>query len=346
LGDFFPQWAGIVEPTMPRPCNSMPSGSPGLLRGPPRPSPSKNWVGSRPQRYVAAVSTGARAADGGVGCFHVHHIRLQTLEKDDTLGILLHGTSVVGVRTALAGEAGWRRGDQIVEVNGRRVTTFDEFLDSFFAAQERGPPISFGVLRRHSIEEPGAGSEAFVDGFLTKTNVKDLAGLMREKFGAGSNLRRPPTPCSARGQNQRIPPRCGTASARAAVTAASSKEGNYDAENPYIQALKQRRQEFLNSSEGGWASGDGTEPLAAQLATRRSDALATLTAQPSEAWTSIFGAQACMSGCRCGSRCVPQPVSSYWCSSRSCMSEADAETDLPPAQRPPNIPLEDSSIVD
>jgi len=294
------------------------------------------------------VSIGATAADLRAGSFHVHHISLQRLEKDDTLGILLHGTSVVGVRTALAGEAGWRRGDQIVEVNGRRVTKFDEFLDSFFAAQERGPPISFGVLRRQSTEEPGAGSEAFVDGFLTKTNVKDLAGLMREKFGTGPSLRRPPTPCSARGQKQRIPPRCGNACARAAVTAVPSKEvpRNCVTENPYIQALKQRREEFLYSSEGGWVSGDGTEPLAAQLATRRSDALATLTAQLAEAWTYIIGAQACMSGCRCGNKRVPQPVSLSWCSGRSCMAEADAETDLLPPSRPPDIPFEDSSVVD
>lgn len=287
------------------------------------------------------MSTGA-----GTGCFHVHHILLQRLEKDDTLGILLHGTSVVGVRTALASEAGWRRGDQIVEVNGRRVTTFDDFLDSFFAAQELGPPISFGVLRRQSIEELGEGSEDFVDGFLTRTNVKDLAGQMREKFGAGLSTRRPPTPCSARSQSQRKPPGGGTACARAAVTAAPSKEGNCVTENPYIQALKQRREEFLYGSEGGWASHDGTEPLAAQLATRRSDALATLTAQPVEAWTSIFRAQACASGCRCGNKCLPQTVASNWCFGRSCMSEADAETDLPPPPRPPDVPLEDASIVD
>jgi len=309
-------------------------------------------VGSRPQRYIAAVSTGTRAADVGAGCFHVHHILLHRLEKDATLGILLHGTSVVGVRTALASEAGWRRGDQIVEVNGLRVTTFDEFLDSFLAAQERGLPISFGVLRRQPFEELSTsskelstGSEAFVDGFLTKTNVKDLAGLMREKFGTGPT-RRPPTPCSARSMHQKTPPRCSAACVRPPVMGVRGQEGSCVTENPYIQALKQRREEFLNTSEGGWASASDPEPLAAQLATRRSDALATLTAQPAEAWTSFFGAQACMSGCRCGSKSVPQMVSPNWCSCRSCVTGVDAESDLPPPARPLDIPFEDSSIVD
>jgi len=292
------------------------------------------------------VSTGARVATAGAGCFHLHHVLVQRLEKDDTLGILLHGTSVVGVRTALASEAGWRRGDQIVEVCGHRVTTFDEFLEFFFAAQERGLPMSFGVLRRQSSEELGAVSEAFVDGFLTKTNVQDLAGLMRAKFGTGHAMRRPPTPCSARSQNKRMPPRCGAAFEFQNPTAVPGKEGKCVTENPYIQALKQRREEFFNSSEGAWAPSDGLEPLAAQLATRRSDALATLTAQQPEAWTAFLGTQACMSGCRCGSKCVPQTASSNWCPCRSCMSEADAETDLPPPSRPPDMMLEDSSIVD
>jgi hypothetical protein len=69
------------------------------------------------------------------GCFHVRHVEVSELLEDNTLGLLLHGTSVVGFCSSKAEQAGWRVGDQIVEVNGQRVGSFDEFLECFVQSQ-------------------------------------------------------------------------------------------------------------------------------------------------------------------------------------------------------------------
>jgi hypothetical protein len=86
------------------------------------------------------------------GWYRLHHIEVERLQKDGTLGLLLHGTSIVGFRSAEADLAGWRVGDQIVQINERRASNFEEFQSCFRMAQSKdGFPIDFGVLRK---EEP------------------------------------------------------------------------------------------------------------------------------------------------------------------------------------------------
>lgn len=217
----------------------------------------------------AATSAFAEDADGGDGdgdgsgggsaCFRLRHVRVHGLLEDGTLGLLLHGTSVVGFCSPQAEEAGWRIGDQIVEVNGQRVAVFDEFLDCFVAAQEDGFPIDFSVLRRECLGDPDGGAEDALEGFFSATNFTDLAGQLQKKAAHVA-----PVENSGQGGAGR-----GDEDPRAFLRAESITE------NPYIQALRKRRNELFRSAEG-WTS-EVVDSLASRLATQREDGLATLT---------------------------------------------------------------------
>lgn len=193
------------------------------------------------------------------GCFRLRQIRVHALLQDGTLGLLLHGTSIVGFCSAEAEKVGWAIGDQIVEVNGQRIALFDEFLEKFVAAQEQGFPIDFSVLRRECVEEQELSEDA-LDSFFSGTNFVDLAGQLQQKFGNFSPAREVQS-------NMGTPRSQDTQVQNESIT-----------ENPYIQALRKRRDELRFTTEK-WA--DGSYTLASRLATERYDALASLR----PAWT-------------------------------------------------------------
>lgn len=198
------------------------------------------------------------------GCFHVRHVEVTELLEDNTLGLLLHGTSVVGFCSSRAEAAGWRVGDQIVEVNGQRVGSFDEFLERFVESQvENGLPIDFSVLRRE--QRPAAGevdeAEDALENFFSATNFVDLAGQLQRKFGSTSERERNQSFSDEEGFGQII-----------------RSESMSILENPYIQALRRRRDELFLSTEG-WTGAVGTPAsasIASRLATRGDAGIATL----------------------------------------------------------------------
>lgn len=194
------------------------------------------------------------------GCFHVRHVQVTELLEDGTLGLLLHGTSVVGFCSSKAESAGWRVGDQIVEVNGQRVGSFDEFLEFFVDAQSKhGLPIDFSVLRRELRASAGEKDEAeeSLENFFSATNFVDLAGQLQRKFG--------PTERGSTGGSDED---YGHIIRSEAVSIL---------ENPYIQALRRRRDELVMNTES-WSGTVGTPhsaSIASRLATRKDAGIAS-----------------------------------------------------------------------
>jgi len=229
--------SSIGSPTQPRP-NRVPAG-PGRLS---RPSKGK-LMATLPEEQELSLNP----LQSGE-CFRLRHVQVESLLEDGTLGLLLHGTSVVGFCSDDAAAHGWLVGDQIVEINGQRVGAFDEFLERFLAAQVKGFPISFSVLRRE-VPDP-AKEEDPLESFFTETNFVDLEQRLQKKFGGNSEPKSKATELAELG-------------------------GSSDAilENPYIQALRRRRNELSKSPEG-WS--DECQSLAARMATER-DSLATLS---------------------------------------------------------------------
>ncbi|CAE7198869.1 XI-B [Symbiodinium natans] len=138
-------------------------------------------------------------------------------------------------------------GDQIVEINGKRVAAFDEFLEQFLAAQVQGFPITFSVLRREAPEQ--VPEEDPLESFFSEMDFADLAGRLKSKFG-------------------------GSPGKAELASAGTGSSGDAILENPYIQALRRRRTELSKSPEG-WS--EDSPSLAAKMATERGDALATLS---------------------------------------------------------------------
>eukprot|EP00929_Paragymnodinium_shiwhaense_P023724 TRINITY_DN14790_c0_g1_i1.p1 TRINITY_DN14790_c0_g1~~TRINITY_DN14790_c0_g1_i1.p1 ORF type:complete len:482 (-),score=70.23 TRINITY_DN14790_c0_g1_i1:264-1709(-) len=206
-------------------------------------------------------------------CYRLKAIGIEHLMPDGTLGLLLHGTTVVGFREKLASEAGWRIGDQIVDVDGRRTATFDDFLSSFSEAQELGLPVTIRVLRR---EAPVHGSN-WDSGGLSLQRFLEQASSLR---AAGGGL------SSSRGRQEESDPQL-DADAAASAKPWRSQVKNVITSNPYIQALKERRTE-LHRSSTDWPSGENlSSSLASRLATQRSG-LATLTSTPEPSSGSSF----------------------------------------------------------
>eukprot|EP00931_Biecheleriopsis_adriatica_P088056 TRINITY_DN62447_c0_g1_i1.p1 TRINITY_DN62447_c0_g1~~TRINITY_DN62447_c0_g1_i1.p1 ORF type:complete len:363 (+),score=71.52 TRINITY_DN62447_c0_g1_i1:109-1197(+) len=185
-------------------------------------------------------------------CFRLRQVNVDGLLQDGTLGLLLHGTSVVGFCSDEAAEFGWLVGDQIVEVNGQRVGVFDEFLEKFLAAQVAGFPILFSVLRREAANSAEEELEDPLESFFSQTDFVDLVDQMKNKFGT-------------------------TPEGEQALAAAMEGETSDDSilDNPYIQALVKRRTELSRSSED-WIDDTGCQSLPARMAIER-DALASLS---------------------------------------------------------------------
>jgi len=177
------------------------------------------------------------------GCFRLQHVRVDELLEGDTLGLLLHGTLVVGYSHPDAESHGWKTDDQIVEVNGEHVSTFEEFLQAFHDAR-LARPIDFAVLRREVGVEVDDAANSRLDGFLSSANLCDLAVRLQRSRGSLSAV-----PVSANPEIFKDP-----------VT-----------DNPYIRALRSRRDAMFMPDH--WA--DTGDSLPAKLATR-AGALATL----------------------------------------------------------------------
>lgn len=221
------------------------------------------------------------------GCFRLRHVLVDRLEKDGTLGLLLHGTSIIGFRSSQAEGAGWHIGDQIVEVNQQAVGNFIEFQEAFReATTNRGFLADFSVLRREEQCKPDEGigaEEGAEDAILSFFNTTDLMHLedqLDKRFGKpGFEEDRT---LSANG--------CGEVSARdkllssacdlPATSARNKPAINLSLENPFILALEGRRKALTNGS-AGWAryADDGhveaSDSIASRLA-QRQDGVSTL----------------------------------------------------------------------
>lgn len=206
-------------------------------------------------------------------CLKLRHIVISELAEDGTLGLFMNGTSIVGFSSPSATDVGWFVGDQIVEVNGSRVANFHEFLDLFRQAQSLGFPILFTVLRREQqhevIEETAEGA---IENLFNEHSFTEIAGQLQDTFKSQRPI---PGPLQ-RGEYKPYDP-------------------IFD--NPYVQALRQRRSDLMRSSAGWWKQDESDElgsSLAARMATERSDALSTLVPPSKEPksgpkpWTAMF----------------------------------------------------------
>ncbi|CAK9013479.1 unnamed protein product [Durusdinium trenchii] len=244
--------------TAPAPARGARAASPGTESRPHAPlSPlllrrNDATASSSPVEEASASPNGEEASP--CECFRLRHVRIKSLLPDGTLGLLLHGTSVVGFCSEDVAEHGWLVGDQIVEINGHRISAFDEFLERFLAAQVQGFPIVFSVLRRE-LETSASGvpegpAADPLEHFFSETDFGDLADQLKNKF----------------------PPQ------KAASTSTSSPPFPESIlENPYIQALRKRRSELSRSPEGWSEEGGELRSLAAKMASERNDALAMLS---------------------------------------------------------------------
>jgi hypothetical protein len=248
--------------------------------------------------------------------------------QQDGLGLLLQGTTVVDLCSQKAEETGWAIGDQIVEVSGQRVVSFEEFIERFKVAQEKqfhdGSPICLGVLRRESMGDADDDDDAedALAKFFDEASMADLAKKLQRKFDVLSDgLQRKLDAGSVGDSNSGFRgllarQNSGDSADEDETPAAAPPPPLPITENPYIQALRKRRSEHLFSVDGwasdGWPpsgeggnSAEGGGSLASRLATQRIDAVATLSrSRPSPEMPQLFS-----------SSCAPQ------CQEQMCISE-------------------------
>lgn len=248
---------------------------------------SHSKTGARPEAQLQTFPRPARAAvvcDGGLsaddcvdadrvplsmssterGCYRLRKVSIDALQNDGTLGLLLHGTSVVGFRCMQAEANGWKKGDQIVEINGRRAGNFDEFQECFRTSQrEDGFPITFSVLRREEAldmdETAASNADDALTNFFSTTDFTNLAGQLQKKWGEEAKQKNTASPDSATEKVDKKP------------LTKNPSESNFTMDNPYIVALQRRRDALFRSNEGWakWADDDyveATETVASQLA--------------------------------------------------------------------------------
>lgn len=229
------------------------------------------------------------------GKFRLRSVVVSALQKDNTLGLLLHGTSIVGFRIAQAQNDGWCKGDQIVEVNEGKVKTYDEFLQRFRQVQcENGFPIVFGVLRREDPCEAQETAEDTLHSFFSNTDFANLTGQFLQRWGESPALLEPPGNDAADEANQSLassadvrPKLESGSTCQNIISSAStvpklniSAANGISTENPFVQALKNRRDALFRSNEGWakWADDDfanASESVASRLA-QRQDGVSTL----------------------------------------------------------------------
>jgi len=335
-----PEESAVPPPERPAPSKALGPdqayilGDAGLLEG--IPCESQGQVPTSPRSSLETETCSGE-------CYHLRTVLVHRLLEDGTLGLLLNGTTIVGFCNPQVEEAGWAINDQIVEVNGQRVAFFEEFIEHFKAAQEQGYPISFGVLRRELADpSEGDGAEDALESFFSVNNIVDLAGQLQRKFGASYAPYENMTPSSA-----------ATADGRDgqffADGSCPSHRSSSITDNPYIQALRNRRDELLRSVEG-WST-EVAESLASRLATERSDALATLVKPQQEAPRGLFAVGAQEALCRGGEQLLDLPMPLAWTScigtgARPCSSSqagACAGYEIQPTPRVDLLETEDLS---
>lgn len=247
---------------------------------PPREQPTEPPAAPPAELPPEATRAGADAgAEAALGRFYLRRVCVDRLPPDGSLGLLLHGTSVVGFSKPGVEDAGWAVGDQIVEVNGEAVASFDEFAAALAAAREvPSCPLRFGVLRRG--RDAGAGGGPATDGseaeaplrrFLDAADLVDLAAAARRRPAGTGSSPTGGTGC-ARAPSRSCEP--GTGGAREPV---SAPLGDSIMDNPYIKALQHRRSELCRSAE---TLKDPPGTLAARLASQQHGTLATMTERP------------------------------------------------------------------
>jgi len=203
---------------------------------------------------VARANLGTSCDEAARSCFYLRYVVVDTFFAGGSLGLMLTGTVIEGFSELDAKKAGWCIGDQIVEVNGFAVASFDEFMLRFQEEKRGGIKcIRFGVLRREDDEEENSvDTETAGDSlghFLTRVDLPELASRVQRRDRMSSSV-----PSSA---------------------STDASLGSVDPEiisNPYVQALRKRRVELERSES--WIEGGS---LPAQLATKRQGALSMLT---------------------------------------------------------------------
>lgn len=293
------------------------------------------------------------------GMYHLRKVKINELEEDEALGLLLHGTAIAGFYSEKAKASGWCVGDQIVEVNGRRVGSFDEFLTRFHQAKSEGMPMNFFVLRREASCEVGDSSEFMEDlqGFFDSANFGTEVSSMLQSLlerpcdSNTTDLRRLPNggfrlaaKCSwpegtrlARDQQgyrilvpyseRRDPETCPEAKDLRRLEIPQKSKRNFKefaqkvkadlildtiVANPYVQALRARRQELTRGvDDPSWAGDELTTPLPSRLATSH-DGLAMLAVERSEAKRDC---------CSDDAEGIPRECESQACESQACASE-------------------------
>lgn len=243
---------------------------------PPRPSPAAEKAAAFATAALAPTLPPEHAsrepAPVPSTCLRLRQVEVSELAEDGTLGLYMHGTSVVGFSGVAADIAGWVVGDQIVEVNGARVSAFSDFLDRFAEAQEAGFPMVFTVLRRELQEDLGEdAAQGAIESFFSGHTFMEIAGQLQNKF------KTPLAPDSPSDRRQNEGKRNGGNLKLDSVL----HDPVFD--NPYVQALRRRRSDLMRSSAGWWRQGDADDmddsSLASRLATQRSGALSTLVSQ-------------------------------------------------------------------
>jgi len=224
--------------------------------------------------HTVMLPSAPSMAESATACFRLRHVLVHKLLDDGTLGLLLNGTCVVGFCGTHAEECGWQIGDHIVEVESMRVGSFDEFLKQFVAAQAVGGlPINFSVLRREGVGvEAAEDAQNTLDDFFGALNFADLTGKLQGK---------PRGRDGQRGSKPLAPGRTSSVEGAGLLLTKSITE------NPYIKALRRRRDELLVGSEGWQAGMSDPASLASRMATER-DGVATLT-KPSRKGDTISG---------------------------------------------------------
>eukprot|EP00746_Dinoflagellata_sp_MGD_P121218 gnl/MRDRNA2_/MRDRNA2_56464_c0_seq1.p1 gnl/MRDRNA2_/MRDRNA2_56464_c0~~gnl/MRDRNA2_/MRDRNA2_56464_c0_seq1.p1 ORF type:complete len:349 (-),score=71.87 gnl/MRDRNA2_/MRDRNA2_56464_c0_seq1:2-1048(-) len=227
--------------------------------------------------------------------YHMRHVQVHELSEGQSLGVLISGTQVMGFHHAVAISAGWQIGDQVVDVNGRLVQSFEQFEAAFNAAKNEGFPIDFAVLRRESASEVGDGLEDFFhrlewqeikNALYTNINPESLNSAIVAKLASQNPHRnvvqRRNTSTEPHGEDLRYPPAADMdhmAEKRIPVPLKSHRKCIKFAElikqdlmvecSPPVQALLQRRKELRSTVD------QSVESLATRLATQRIDGLAS-----------------------------------------------------------------------
>lgn len=230
----------------------------------------------------------------------VRHVHVSQLQADNTLGLLLNGTTIVGFRIPEARDTGWCVGDQIVDVAGHCVGTFEEFMERFQEARlKHGFPVVFNVLR-HEDQSPDAEATAedTLQNFFNNTDFANLTSQLSEKwhdsspvaddrrisdFTANNSGRQAPTTADGSYCSSRAPlSAVSHGSSRAPENPFTTHDPScgFSSEHPFVTALKLRRDALLRSS-AGWAkyadddAADTCESVASRLA-KRHDGVSTL----------------------------------------------------------------------